>query len=136
MEVLKKLKGIFSSETLRIILIEDAAIAAESIAKMLLDISPSALLHVPKSYNEVKECLKNGTYDLVLLDNSLTSWSDAAGMSGIKTIPLIKETNPQAFILFISNEIGVGKILMQEGMVDFWKYKNELEGLFEELKTL
>ena len=136
MEVLQKLKEIFALDAPKILIIEDEISIAERIASMILDISPVALLHVPKSYNEVKECLKSGTYHIALLDNSFTGWSDAAGNSGIKTIPLIRETNPQAFILFISNQDDVGEILMEQRKVDFFKRKDELEGLFEELKTL
>lgn len=136
MEVLQKLKNILSSDLPRILIIEDTPSMADRIAQILLDSCPLSVIHVPKSYTEVKQHLKENIYDIILLDNSLTSWSDSGGSSGIKTLPLIKETNPRSFILFTSNQEEVGKILLDQGSVDYARSKHFLEELFEEIKAL
>lgn len=136
MEVLKKLRNIFLSKDPWFLVVEDTASAAERIKERILEFAPNATVHVPTSYTQVKNCLKDGFYDAILLDNSLTGWSDAAGTLGVRTIPFIKDTNPKAFILFISNEERVGEILVQEGMADHHVYKSDFDDLIEKLEKL
>lgn len=133
-QVLEKLKKVFNSEKLHVLIIEDNSIAAKGQKMAVLTKRPNAVVTISGSYEESLMLIDKEHYDLILLDNSLFSWSDSKGREGITFIPIIKEKIPDVFILFTSTNIEVGDILMKENRVDYYVDKGRIFELFEQLE--
>lgn len=132
----EKLKEILSSKDKKtVLLIEDHILFARTLSMALLQIAPNMEIIVPSSYEEVEDILRDqpSRFDLVLLDYSLGYWLDAAGRSGYTLAPLVRKTNPEAFVLCHSNDQSSAEILEEKKLVDFSYGKNLLLDFFKEV---
>lgn len=132
----KKLKEILCSKDKKtVLLIEDHILFARTLSMALLQIAPNMEIIVPSSYEEVEDILRDQSsrFDLVLLDHSLGYWLDAAGRSGYILAPLVRKTNPEAFVLCHSNDRSSAKILEEKKLVGFSCGKNLLLDFFKEV---
>lgn len=135
-EIFLKLKSLFHLPQPKILIIDDHKMIQKSQKMVVVNNFPASLVSLPDSYSEAKNLLKDNQYDIIFLDNDLNQWPDSNKISGTKTIPLIRETNPDSFILFTSSEEEIGEILMGQGRIDYYRKKSDFGNLIKEIKSL
>ncbi len=92
-------------------------------------------LSIPVSFKEAEKVIRNGSYDLVILDQELGNWPDSESRTGSDLIPLIKEYNPNSFIFLDTTNKSIGENMVKNKMVDFYQNKEDFANILSKIKS-
>jgi CheY-like chemotaxis protein len=81
-----------------ILIVDDSPIIADRLLAMIRELHHIGSIERARDYSMALELLKNGSFDIVLLDISLP------GKSGIELLRHIKASHPHSIIMMLTNQ--------------------------------
>lgn len=135
-QVFEKFKKIFHEKNTRILIVDDHLPFAKALEMIILSKNKDASVTIVSSFENAIKLLEDNHFDLVLLDNALTSWRDSPNRLGTELIPLIRWENPQGLILFTSMNLPVAKRLLLQREIDHYVDKAKFFDFLQELERI